>query len=84
MNKSKNKSKATEKVVEKPKFKPYVVEIIADKTIIYGEASAESAFVDYVYKKRAYTIVAEDKGFGKLKSGAGWIFLEDTKLVRYV
>ena len=30
-----------------------------------------------VKKGQVYTIIAEDNGWGKLKSGAGWIYLKD-------
>jgi len=34
-----------------------------------------------VYKGDAYTIVEEKGGWGKLKSGAGWIYLKYTQKI---
>ena len=85
MNRSKNKVKTPEKVLEKvikkPEFKPYIAEVAVGETAVYKEASAESAFMTNVRKGWAYTIIAEDKGFGKLKSGVGWVSLNDIKTV---
>ena len=42
-------------------------------------ASASTAIVTQVRNGEVYTIVEERNGWGKLKSGAGWINLKYTK-----
>jgi hypothetical protein len=41
-----------------------------------------SAIKTVLSKNSAYTIIAEKNGFGKLKSGIGWINLAYTKRIR--
>lgn len=68
---------------EAPKYtasvKPYLVRIIADKLNVRAGAGAHYKINTVVTKGGVYTIVDEYNGWGKLKSGAGWISLRYTK-----
>jgi len=55
--------------------KEYKVKVNVDTLNIRADASASSAKKGVVKRGGVYTIVAEKNGFGKLKSGAGWISL---------
>ena len=63
-------------------FKPYLVKINTDALNIRKGAGTNFAKTGCITDKGIYTIVAEskgqgsDKGWGKLKSGAGWISLD--------
>lgn len=59
----------------------YVVRITTDVLNVRAEPNTSSTIVGTVYKGEAYTIVQEQNGFGKLKSGLGWISLEYTEKV---
>lgn len=56
---------------------PYVVRILATALNIRSDASTTAKIVGTVHKGQAFTIVEEKNGFGKLKSGVGWIMLQD-------
>lgn len=56
----------------------YKVRIIADSLNIRSNASYWSKKVGEINDKGIYTIVEEKNGWGKLKSGAGWINLKYT------
>ena len=58
---------------------PYLVRIIADKLNVRAGAGAHHKINTTVTKGGVYTIVDEENGWGKLKSGAGWISLHYTK-----
>ena len=62
-------------------FKPYIVKITALGLYIWLAPDKNHGHKGMVYKGQAFTIVEEKNGFGKLKSGAGWIDLEYTKKV---
>lgn len=62
-------------------FKSYIIQVTADVLNVRKEASASSAKVSSIKKGEKYTIVAEKNGWGKLKSGVGWIKLSYTKKV---
>ncbi len=65
-------------VYEPPKpFKPYIVRVTVEKLNARQKPNNTSK-ITMVIKKGAYTIVQEENGFGKLKSGAGWIDLSYT------
>lgn len=70
-------------------FKPYVVRILSDVLNIRKEPTTQAAIVNTLRKNSAYTMVEErsgqgsTKGWGKLKSGAGWISLDFVEFVRY-
>lgn len=60
---------------------PYVARVTASALNIRAEASLSSAIVGIIYRNESYTIVEEKNGFGKLKSGAGWISLNYIKKI---
>lgn len=62
-----------------PTFKPYLVEVIANALNVRSGPGTNYAVKTVVHKGDVYTIVDEDNGWGKLKSGAGWISLQYTK-----
>lgn len=63
-------------------FKPYVARVTADVLNVRKGAGTNYGIALQVKKGEAFTIVAEksgkgsDKGWGKLKSGAGWVSLD--------
>lgn len=59
----------------------YKVKINTDELNVRSEPSSKSKITTIVKKGEVYTIVEEYKGWGKLKSGAGWISLNYTKKV---
>lgn len=68
-------------VVAEPTFAPYLVKI--DTAVLNVRAGAGTTYkiTTQVKKNQVYTIVAEKDGWGKLKSGAGWISLNYTKKI---
>ena len=66
---------------EVEEFKPYLVKVTASALNIRKGAGTSHPVVGCIGDKGIYTIVAEDNGWGKLKSGAGWISLAYTKRV---
>lgn len=60
---------------------PYVVRITASALNVRAGAGTTYKVNAVVHKNEAYTIVQEQNGWGKLKSGAGWISLKYTKKV---
>lgn len=58
-------------------FEPYIVRTTVDKLNVRAKPNSSSK-ITTVAKKGTYTIVGEENGFGKLKSGAGWIDLAYT------
>ena len=56
----------------------YVVKIETDVLNVRQSPSTNSAVVTQVKRGDTYTIVEESNGWGKLKSGAGWISLQYT------
>ena len=65
----------------KPKanFKNYLVLITASSLNVRNGAGTQYRVNTTVKKGQVYTIVDEKNGWGKLKSGAGWISLQYTK-----
>ena len=59
----------------------YVVKIL-EKLNVREKPDGVSAVKTVLSKNSAYTIIAEKNGFGKLKSGIGWINLTYTKRIR--
>lgn len=57
----------------------YVVKINTDVLNVRKEPNANAPIVTTVKKGQAFTIIAESNGWGKLKSGLGWINLSYTK-----
>lgn len=62
-------------------FKSYKVKITADILNVREKASTSTKIVTKVKKGKVYTIVEKSNGWGKLKSGVGWIKLSYTKKV---
>jgi uncharacterized protein YraI len=60
---------------------PYVVRITASSLNVRAGAGALYKINTVVHKNEAFTIVEEKNGWGRLKSGAGWISLSYTKKV---
>lgn len=60
------------------KFKPYTVKVTADVLNVRKGAGTNYAVTTTIRRNEVYTIVAESNGWGKLKSGAGWICLDYT------
>ena len=63
-------------------FKTYTVIITADALNVRAGAGTQYKINTVVHKNDLYTIVDEKNGWGKLKSGAGWISLSYTKKVQ--
>lgn len=59
--------------------KPYLVKIVADELNVRAGAGTAYKVNRTVKKGEVFTIVEEKNGWGKLKSGAGWIKLSYTK-----
>ena len=62
-------------------FKPYVVKVVNTAIYVLDAPSQDANIVRTVYKGNAYTIVDAKNGYGKLKSGLGWINLSYTSPV---
>lgn len=62
-------------------FTPYIVKVIAD-VLNYRSGPSTSYKINGIIKQNeVYTIVEECNGWGKLKSGAGWISLNYVKKI---
>ena len=66
---------------KKPAFKTHKVKVNCDILNVRQKPSATSKIVSQIKRNGIYTIVAEENGWGKLKSGIGWIKLSYTKPV---
>lgn len=62
-------------------FASYKVQVTVDALNIRDGASTDYKINGTIRDRGVYTIVEEKNGFGKLKSGAGWIYLDYTKKV---
>ena len=58
-------------------FKPYLVIITANSLNVRNGAGTQYKVNTTVKKDQVFTIIEEKDGWGKLKSGAGWIKLDD-------
>lgn len=70
--------------VQKPvveEFKPYIITVTASLLNYRSGPGTSYSVKGQIKKGGAYTIVEEKNGWGKLKSGAGWIALEYTKKI---
>ena len=65
-----------------PNFKHYVVRVNVSALNVRDLPSKKAKVNTVVYGGNAFTIVEEKDGWGKLKSGAGWISLEFCSKVR--
>ena len=54
-------------------FKEYKVKVTCDSLNVRKEPTTSSRVVTVVHKGQVYTIVGEENGFLKLKSGVGYI-----------
>lgn len=63
------------------KFEPYRVVVTASVLNVRSGNSIEYPIVTQVRRNEVYTIVDEVNGWGKLKSGAGWIYLAYTEKI---
>ncbi len=59
--------------------KTYKVKVTADVLNVRKGAGTKYGIVTQIKKNEVYTIVQTSNGWGKLKSGAGWISLAYTK-----
>lgn len=66
---------------EEPKFEPYVVRLTAIALNVRTGPGTQYPVVMVIRGGGAFTIVAEENGFGLLKSNAGWIMLQHTERV---
>ena len=66
---------------EEPKFEPYVVRLTAIALNVRTGPGTQYPVAMVIRGGGAFTIVAEENGFGKLKSNAGWIMLQHTERV---
>ena len=66
---------------EEPDFEPYVVRLTAIALNVRTGPGTQYPVATVIRGGGAFTIVAEENGFGKLKSGAGWIMLQHTERV---
>ena len=71
-----NAAYQAQKTTAKKATVPYLVKVNKEIKIY---KSAENAYSGKRYPIGIYTIVQEQAGYGKLKSGAGWIRLSDAK-----
>lgn len=62
-------------------FTSYLVKVTANALNVREGAGTNFKIKRIITNKGTYTIVAEENGWGKLKSGAGWICLNYTKRV---
>ena len=62
-------------------FTPYLVRVNADVLNVRAGAGTGYKITTQIYNNEIYTIVAEKEGWGKLKSGAGWISLNYVKKI---
>ena len=58
---------------------PYLIRVMVPALNVRMNPSSSATIVAQVRQNEVYTIVAEEGGFGKLKSGVGWIDLRYTQ-----
>ena len=58
---------------------PYLVKVIVDTLNVRQLPNSEAKVVAQIKRNQVYTIVEEKGGFGRLKSGVGWIDLQYTE-----
>lgn len=68
-------------VPNKPTFSSYLVKVNTDVLNVRTGPSTDYRIATTVRMNEVYTIVDESNGWGKLKSGAGWISLDYTKRI---
>lgn len=72
------------KVIEKAEINPYFATITATKTNLYALPTSKSEVLCELKNGFTYIIIEEEKGFGKLKSGVGWISLKDIEVTENI
>lgn len=72
---------AAGKAVYPVTFTPYMVTVTASALNVRKGPGTKYGIVQTIKRGGAYTIVEESNGWGKLKSGAGWIKLSYTKRI---
>jgi len=82
-NQSQNQSQAT----YEEEMQPYLIKVLVNSLPIYSNTNGDNV-VGWIEDKGIYTIVEEYYGgystlWGKLKSGAGWIILNDYSVEMY-
>ena len=70
-----------EKIEQSETFSPYIVKITAGALNIRKGPGTSYPIAGIIRDKGKYTIVEEQNGFGRLKSGIGWISLKYTQKV---
>ena len=65
----------------KPTFTPYIVQVTASKLNVRAGAGTSYKVNGVIKAGEKYTIIEEKNGWGKLKSGVGWISLNYAKKV---
>lgn len=71
----------TTAISQQTSSKKYIIQVTANSLNIRKGPGTNYAITGCIKDKGKYTIVEENNGFGKLKSGAGWISLKYTKKV---
>lgn len=74
----------TSEVVGTSNFNAYIVRILNDNTPVHSGPGLKYVKKLTLAKDTAFTIVAENNGWGKLLSGAGWVELAKTKKIKEV
>lgn len=74
-------AKLDSEIRELPNFKPYIVRVTVSALNVRETPTTKARITKVVYGGNAFTIVYEKDGWGKLKSGLGWIFLKYTEKV---
>lgn len=69
----------SEETASEDSIKPFTIKIGSDGTIVRAGPGENYDVVRTFVKAGTYTIVETKDGWGKLKSGAGWVALEDKK-----
>lgn len=62
-----------------PNFNTYIVRVTASTLNVRSEPDINSSIQKQIKQNELYTIIEEKDGWGKLKSGAGWIHLDYVK-----
>ena len=65
-----------------PDFVPYIVRINTDTLNVRTGPGTNYKIKTQVHKHELYTIINEKDGWGKLKSGVGWILLDYTQKIK--
>ena len=68
--------KYIEEAPVEPEFEKYLVKVVADVLNVRAGADTKYKVTTQIKKGQVYTIVGEKNGWGRLKSGAGWIHLD--------